>query len=71
MPGLKLPKVAIIVVHSARYRLFAVSIDRGPWSEFVEEAKTLISRGFRELDIISQDIMSYGQDLTESGDYQI
>ncbi len=34
-----------------------------PLDQILAEAETLLARGFRELDIISQDIMSYGKDL--------
>lgn len=36
-----------------------------PPERILAEARDLISRGFRELDLISQDIMSYGRDLPE------
>jgi len=38
-----------------------------PRERILAEARELIGRGFRELDIISQDIMSYGRDLSEPG----
>jgi len=36
-----------------------------PPDRILAEAQSLLERGFRELDIISQDIMSYGRDLPE------
>ncbi len=34
-------------------------------NQVVDEARSLLDQGFRELDIISQDIMSYGRDLKD------
>jgi ribosomal protein S12 methylthiotransferase len=39
-----------------------------PPDRIVAEAQDLLGRGFRELDIISQDIMSYGSDLPGKSD---
>ena len=33
-------------------------------ADIVQEAQTLVRKGFRELDLIAQDIMAYGKDLT-------
>lgn len=36
-----------------------------PASELVNEARTLLKVGFREINLISQDVMSYGKDLRD------
>ncbi len=36
-----------------------------PLTNIISEAENLIGQGFRELDIIAQDIMSYGRDLAD------
>jgi ribosomal protein S12 methylthiotransferase len=39
-----------------------------PLASIVAEAENLLSRGFRELDLISQDVTSYGLDLADGTD---